>query len=368
MIQVRVKFVVEDVDRHGNVRVYLRRRGYLKVRLPGPLGSLQFWAAYREAMQGNILDKPPVRKKLDQQSFRWLCEAYYGSAEYKSLASRTRNVRRRVLDQFCTKEGEKPYNRLETRHIRARRDEMAERPEAANQLVKFIRQVLSFAVENDLVMHNVAKAVPYLKTGSTGFHAWTVEEVRKYESFYPVGTTARLALALLLYTGQRRAEVVGLGRQHVRDGTLHFTQHKNRNRKPITLTLPILPQLQDVIDATSLGQMVFLSSHSGKPFTSNGFGNRFRKWCDSAGLKHCSAHGLRKAGATIAAENGATGSELMAIFGWKTLKQVQHYTATADQKRLAAGAMYRLVPEHHKNESVPLSEPFTTGGTKLKSN
>jgi integrase len=212
--------------------------------------------------------------------------------------------------------------------------------------------------------HNPAKDVPYIASNSQGFHTWTVEEVRQYEAVHPVGTTARLALALLLYTGQRRADVVGFGRQHVRDGCLTFIQSKGRARRPVSLTIPILQELQQIIDVTKTGQMVFLATQTGKPFTSNGFGNRFRKWCDTDGLRGCSAHGLRKAGATIAAENGATANELMAIFGWKTMKQVQRYTASASQKRLAAKAMHLIRPEHLENESVPLSEPMRAGGTK----
>jgi hypothetical protein len=57
-------------------------------------------------------------------------------------------------------------------------------------------------------------------------------------------------------------------------------------------------------------KIALLENQLGRPFTSNGFGNRFRKWCDDAGLPHCSAQGLRKAGATIAAENGATEAQL----------------------------------------------------------
>jgi integrase len=140
---------------------------------------------------------------------------------------------------------------------------------------------------------------------------------------------------------------------------------KGKNRKPVSLTIPVLTVLQEAINSTKTGQLVFLATHFGKPFTSNGFGNRFRKWCNQAGLPHCSAHGLRKAGATIAAENGATEHQLMAIFGWKTLKQVQHYTATARQKRLAASGMHLLIPERSQNESVPLSEGVTQSGTKL---
>lgn len=78
---------------------------------------------------------------------------------------------------------------------------------------------------------------------------------------------------------------------------------------------------------------------NGRPFTSNDFGNKFRDWCDQAGLPHCMAHELRKAGACIAAENGAAQKQLMAIFGWQTMKEAAHYTKMANQKKLAASAM-----------------------------
>jgi integrase len=74
----------------------------------------------------------------------------------------------------------------------------------------------------------------------------TLEEVRQFERRHPIGTKARLALALLLFTGQRRSDITRLGRQHVRDGKITFTQFKGRNRKPKRLILPIVPALQQV--------------------------------------------------------------------------------------------------------------------------
>jgi hypothetical protein len=53
---------------------------------------------------------------------------------------------------------------------------------------------------------------------------------------------------------------------------------------------------------------------------------------------------LRKAGATIAANNGASAHQLMAIFGWDSLKQAEVYTRTADQIRLAEKAMHMIEP------------------------
>jgi integrase len=126
---------------------------------------------------------------------------------------------------------------------------------------------------------------------------------------------------------------------------LNFTQQKNRERKPVPLMIPIVPELEEIIANSPCGDLTFLVTAFGKPFTAAGFGNWFRERCDEAGLYHCSAHGLRKAGATIAAENGATERQLMAIFGWRTSKQAVLYTRSADQKALAGSAMTLLSPK-----------------------
>ena len=94
-----------------------------------------------------------------------------------------------------------------------------------------------------------------------------------------------------------------------------------------------------VIDRTRVGHLSFLVTQYGKPFTANGFGNWFRKRCNEAGLPHCTAHGLRKAGASIAAENGATTRQLMAIFGWSSIKEAERYTNAASQRVLAKSGM-----------------------------
>jgi site-specific recombinase XerD len=121
--------------------------------------------------------------------------------------------------------GDKPFI-LKPRHVRKLRDAKAETPEAANALVKALRQVFKWAVEAEHADSNPAKEVPYIKTGSQGFHSWTLGEVRQYESHHPIGTRARLALALLLYTAQRRSDVVRLGHKTSHNGWLKFTQER----------------------------------------------------------------------------------------------------------------------------------------------
>jgi integrase len=156
------------------------------------------------------------------------------------------------------------YSLMEPKHVRKCRDRKAEWPESANGRIKALRQVFAWAIEAGHAKSNPAKDVPYLKGSGTGFHTWTIEEVRQYEQRHPISSKARLALALLLLTGQRRSDIITFGKQHVREAknvpanlrTVHrgrwlaFTQRKNKKRKPISLMVPLLPELEEIIAAT----------------------------------------------------------------------------------------------------------------------
>ena len=90
--------------------------------------------------------------------------------------------------------------------------------------------------------------------------------------------------------------------------------------------------------------LTFLTTEYGMAFSAAGFGNWFRDRCKEAGLaKGYAAHGLRKAAATRHANSGATAHELMAWFGWTTLKEAERYTRAANRKQLAQAAGRKLV-------------------------
>ena len=354
MVDIRLKYLVEDVDRHGNVRIYFRRPGHPKIRIRGLPSSAEFQKAYADALERTRLGAAPLQngEKKPQGSLAWLCMKYFQSAEFKQLDPRTQHVRKLILDGLCLKgAGPLPYGRLTSLSILQWRDSKSDRPEAANSLVKALRQLFAFAVEYRYAERNPAKEVKYLKSYSEGHHSWTEEEIAQFESSHPIGSRARLALALLLYTGQRRSDIVSFGTGNRKGQALQFTQQKNRRRKPVSLILPLHPELEQVIAATPSTGPTFLVTEFGKPFTSNGFGNRFRKWCDEAGLPNtCSAHGLRKAAAARLAEAGATELEIRAITGHQTSHEVNRYTKAASQKRMAEAGMTKLIG----NKIVPL--------------
>lgn len=360
-MKLNLPYVIPDRDRHGNVRYYYRRPGCRKIRIPGDPGSQAFVDHYYAVREGKIAAKP-LRVQLQLSSagtLRRLCEQYYVSSEFGQLGTRTGHVRRLILEGICqsknskSKErGELPFAMIQDRHVRELRDEKAKFPEAANSRLKALRQLFAWAIDAGHIATNPAVAIKRLSSASEGFHAWTDDDVARFEARHPIGTVARLAFALLRYTGVRRSDVVKLGKGMERDGALHFTVTKGSLRKGKgggkRLSLPILPALREVIDATPSGHLTYIVSSHGKPFSAESFGNKFREWCNQAGLPNCTAHGVRKFDATAAAENGATAHQLMAMFGWDSIRQAEHYTRKASQEKLAGGAMHLLARSHER--------------------
>ena len=233
--------------------------------------------------------------------------------------------------------------------IRVLRDRKKDTLAAAQVRMKTLRVMFDWATEEceDWVATNIVSEVKGLKYRTDGHHSWTRDKVAKFEQRHPVGSKARLAMALMLYTGVRRSDAVKLGPKHVEkdaSGELwfRFKPTKTERTSGKELQIPILAPLKAILDASDLGNVAFLETEYGKPFAAAGFGNWFRERCDEAKLPGCSAHGLRKIGAVIVSERGATVQQLMAIFGWDSAQQAMDYVKKASQKMMAGDAMHLL--------------------------
>src|SRR5262249_3203215 len=158
------------------------------------------------------------------------------------------------------------------------------------------RSLMQFCLEIGLINDVPTAGIKRAKAGKTeGIHTWTEDEIAQFEARHPIGSRARLAMALLLYTAQRRSDIVRIGLQHVGDGAIAVRAQKTSRTTGKTLEVPIHPALAAVLAATPSAHLTFLVTDAGAPFTAAGFGNKFREYCDEAGLAQCSAHGLRKA-------------------------------------------------------------------------
>lgn len=354
------RYTFEDIDRHGNTRIYFRRKGP-KIRLRSTPGTDEFDIEYKAAFQAATITTVKSGPATPG-TMQWLCEQYYTSAAFRQLDEHaTRRVRRRILESVCRRAGSFRYAQMRPSDVAKLRDEKAETPEAANSIVKALRQLFAWAMlpEYRHAATNPAREVGYLKPHRPdGHEPWTEDDVAKFEKRHPVGTKARLTLDLMLCTGVRIGDAIRLGPQMERDGKLYFTESKGKARKIKPHAMPILPALRASIDASSTGHLVYLVTEYGRPYASpKAFGNWFSRQIGMAGVTGKSAHGLRKLAAIRWAERGATEAQLQAWFGWTTAKQSSVYTRKVNRERLEAETAALIL-----NESAPLSRPVESSG------
>jgi integrase len=263
------------------------------------------------------------------------------TSPFKALAAETQRTRRHILDKFRERHGDKRIFRVErgkrvmllTReHVQKIVNEKTATPFAQRNFLNTLRALFRWATSEGRVPDDPTIGVTRVKAKTTGFKTWSEAHIERFEAAHAIGTKARLAFALLLYTGQRRGDVLKMGPQHVHRGVLTIDQGKTEGSEEAHLEIPIHPKLREIIDATPSGHLSFLVTSFGKPYSSNGFGNWFRELCDEAGCHDVSAHGLRKATTRRLAEIGCSTHEIAAITGHATLAEVDRYTKAASRK------------------------------------
>jgi integrase len=301
-------------------------------------------AEYAAAMEGG---KEEVGKRQTiPRSVSALIASYYRSADYSGLADSTKRAVRNILERFRAEHGDKRVAHLEKRHVQKIMADKADTPDAANRLLRLLRTLMGHAIDLGWRRDDPTAGVKKLRHRSDGFTTWEEDHIDAFLAHHAPGTRAHLAFALLLYTGQRRGDVVRMGRQHVRAGVLTITQQKTGQE----VSIPMHPNLRSVLDAPPRDNLTFLMSDRGKPLTPEGFTNWFRKMVqavvDEEGKRllpeGLSPHGLRKAACRRLAEAGCSAHEIMAISGHQTLAEVTRYTVAANRLHLAKRAFAAL--------------------------
>jgi integrase len=339
-------------DRHGKTRHYFRRPGFKSVALPGLPGSAEFMEAYQTALAGSTAPRLEIGASHSRPgSVAAAVALYLGSMDFGGLARETQRDRCAILERFREAYGERPFKGLERKHVEAMLGAKAAAPYAAKSFLKALRAVVAVALRAGLCEADPTAGIRVKVRATAGFQTWTEDDIAQFEAAYPIGSRARLAFGLLLYTGQRRGDVIRMGRQHVRDGLLTVRQAKTG----AAVTIPLHPRLQTILEASEADHLTFLTTATGKPFTAGSFTNWFGDLCRGAGLPlGISAHGLRKAMCRRLAEAGCSANQIAAISGHATLREVGRYTKAADQRRLATAAMSAIeqtAPETYKPEA-----------------
>lgn len=339
MATIDLPYVQRFKDRHGIVRHYYRRAGFKRIPLPGQVGSAEFMAAYAKAVEACRPAPKPAEARVQPRSITALVMTYYKSADFMALADSTKKAYRGVLDRFRAVHGDKGAATIQTHHLEAIFLGMAERPEAVRNLRKRLSQIFGLAVRLGWRADNpIRETKAPNRKRDAGYVPWSEDHITRFRETWKPGTRERLALELLLGTGQRRSDVVKMGPQHVQEGRISVVQQKSAHR----LKIKLHPDLSAEIALHEVSGLAYLMTEQGAPFSVEGFGNFFRKACADAGLKGLSPHGLRKAQGRRLAEAGCTEKQIAAVLGHESLSEVARYTRDANRVHLADGAMDRL--------------------------
>lgn len=350
-------FVLCERSRHGKPCFYFRKGKGKRIRLPDP-NEPNFLEMYHAAL-GGVIEKK--KRSASVGTLEWLISRYRETSTYRGLSHATRRQRDNIFKGVVGKAGGVSYKAVTRKKIVDGREDRASTPAQARNFLDAMRGLFRWALEAELVKVDPTAGVRNPSRPKTGgFEAWSEADVEAFEKKWPAGTKERVWLHVLLYTGLRRGDAVRIGKQHVRDGIATIRTEKTATE----VSLTILPPLAETLATGPTGDMAWIVGENGRPLTKETFGNYFRAACNDAGLKGKSAHGVRKIGATRAAEAGATVRELEALFGWSGGAMASHYTKTADRKKLAkqAGEKIRNAIAPHRVEELPL----TSENAKLK--
>jgi integrase/recombinase XerD len=389
MAKIRLRYVNSFNDRHGRRRHQCRIPGQKSFALPGLPGSAEFMDAYQAALaNASIAPSEIGASRTKAGTLDAAIVGYYKSKNFiEDLAPSTQQVRRNILERFRAARapsgqsyGEKRIALLQRHHIEKLFEPMSR--DVQKGWLKALRGLMTFAVAEGMMKTDPTKDIKAAATKgpkSKGHMTWLEPQVERYRQHYALGTTARLALELMLNIAARRQDAHLLGDQHISDGRIVWRPKKTMRTTNKLLKVKILPEFQAALDAMSRPKSVlnFLTTNHGKPFASAAaFGNKFADWCRAAGLKPvlCDdgkvrsyrAHGLRKAALRAYAQAGCTDQELIELSGHADARQLRAYLNEVNQEQMADSGVAKLINKRQRDLAAGAAANDQNGNADLQ--
>lgn len=308
-------------------------------RLPGKPGSLEFMAAYNQAVSD--------RKTPTSETLRSLASRYKASPEFQKLSPGTKQEWNRWLSRIMTDAeadplaiGDLPIEALDDRRVRAVilewRDQWADRPRSADYAIQVLSRVLSWSVGRGLLAINAAAGIEQLYRSNRADMIWTADEIERFAvaaKSPEVGFIIRLAAV----TGLRREDLATLAWSHV--GELAIVKPTGKSRGQRTVVVPLVEEAKTLLAEIREQQrlrhaelclkaelkkrpappaaLTVLSNTRGRPWTVTGLEHQIMDARQSASPpinKHL--HDCRGTFATRLRKAGLTAPEIADILGW----------------------------------------------------
>lgn len=195
------------------------------------------------------------------------------------------------------------------KHVAAFKVSMIGKPNMANRCLSVLRQVFDYALERELIDSNPAASIKRLPEAKRT----RLLTAKEYAAIHAkAGPRLQVIMDLLLLTGQRVGDVLGIKRTDLLEAGIAFQQQKTDGR----LTVKWTPQLRAVVaTAKALNRNVvaltLLHNRRGKKPDYRTVRDQWDKACEAAGVKDAHLHDLRALSATWARQQGKNPTALL---------------------------------------------------------
>jgi hypothetical protein len=324
------------IDRHGKERCRFRRNG-LSLYLPHP-SAKGYRAAYDEAL-GKAKGLIPLQPRCKPGTVSDLLPRFYESVGFKKGGYDWRRTRKAVLEAFREEFGDDPVAAFRSKDISAILARKLDKADgkggthAAKRLREQLDLLFRFAVRQEWITSNPvenAEEIEHKPKASMPGRKATSRNIGNAGRSAP----SRLALELMLWTGARRGDArllpppkeradQGQGGKDGQDVRPSRCSAAGRSDRGDARSRPDNPAGHGIRQAV-LGRRVRQLVPGSMP---------------EAGLARCTAHGLRKALARRAADQGVQQQGLKALGQWSGIARSRFMSPEPIRRRLAESAL-----------------------------
>jgi integrase len=273
------------------------------------------------------------------------------SPEYADRAMNTRLQDRRLFDELRASFGTGMLRDLRDRHVKAIRDHFRQKhsasvADAAISRISVLWQYADQHLDIDLGANPTA-GVSRVHKAKKEHEPWPDDVLAAFDAHAP--GHLRLAVMLLLYTGQRRSDVVKMRWSQFDGDIIEVVQQKTG--QPVAI--PCHHRLRSILSTLPRGGAFILTGERGAPYQAASLAAMVRKQLHAIGIHGYSVHGLRKNAALALSQAGCSVPEIMAVTGHRSAAMALHYSKRAEKGLLARAAIDKWEAKEQQASKSP---------------
>lgn len=361
-MKVRINGIHSAIKRlaSGEYRVYLYHgRGGPRIATATGQSSTAAYKAAAEALsdaavQGKLDASRAARSapmRPDLRTTSGVVAAYLASPEWSGLAAVTRRNWRPRIAEFSDAFGEWPLSVWDkpatVQDVAEWRDEIADRPRAAQMRIQIVSRVFSWARSRGLTRAEPTRHLPSIYRVDRSDRIWDDAAIAQLLAACDneSGALAQ-AVKLALATGLRRGDLIRLTWSAVREHAIVWRTSKTGR----DVVIPILPSLAAILAAIPRRSPVILTTAAGRPWDGRNLARQFDAARSRAGISDLRWHDFRGTAATRFAAADLSAREIALILGWSEsdVEAMMRRYVSAD--KIAQGLIDRMAARRETHE------------------